>query len=80
MPPVPLLLMNASSILLGMSRTVLSRSVASSATTEDRASSLENLVMLLRLLVPSSSRTSPKSGSTSVISSFSRCQAGARRC
>jgi hypothetical protein len=47
---------------------------ASSAPTEDRASPLERRVMLL---TPSSSVTTPKSGSTSVMSSFSPCHAGA---
>jgi hypothetical protein len=55
----------------------LSRSAASSAMTDERASTLENRAMLLTLLMPSSSRTSPKSGSTSVMRSFSPCQAGA---
>ena len=77
MPPVPLPVMKASSILLATSRTILSRSAASRATTDERASSFEKRVMLLSDFTPSSSRTSPKSGSTSVISSFSPCQAGA---
>jgi hypothetical protein len=38
---------------------------------------LEKRVIDLRLFVPLSSTTSPKSGSTSVMSSFSPCQAGA---
>jgi hypothetical protein len=48
--------------LAATSSTIRSRSAASSATIEDRASSLENRVMLLSDVVPSSSVTSPKSG------------------
>lgn len=59
------------------SKTIRSRSAASSATMLDRANSFENRVRLFRLLMPSRSTTSPKSASTSLMSSFSPCQDGA---